>query len=305
MNHDSFIEETMLEFLDVKQKILEYMLQCDQQEIELQNKAKLENAIIVDQLIQIQEFNLNTIGKAMSNALSWIIAKLIEFKNLVIRAYSDMSKRMLYTITNIKIDYMNSRIIWYSDYELFCKVCDAMFYYVDGFKTVNAINNDTNMDSIKASLKLQLKSFNINNENTVEEFRNLVKRALVKREFRAKDIKFFSSVDNIKAFNDMVDKEIGMYSNLCDNLIKEYNEAKSYYDTTTRSDLANSEIDKYLLKQINDGMILIGLIKDMFFDLKLTYSNIIRDLNLGNNGYVEEYDLEPEYKEIMTELAII
>ena len=51
-------------------------------------------------------------------------------------------------------------------------------------------------------------------------------------------------------------------------------------------------------------MILIGLIKDMFFDLRATYSNIVKSLSLGNNGYVEnEYELDDEYKNIMNELS--
>ena len=305
MSHDYFIEETMLEFLEAKQKILEYMLQCDQKEIEIQNKAKLENTIIADDLVQLQEFNLDTIGKAMSNTVRWIIEKLQEYKNLVLSAYANMSKKMLYTITDIKIDYFNSRITWYSDYDLFCRTFDAMFYYVDGFKMINAINNDVRMDSIKSALKIRLKTFNVNNENIVEEFKNLAKRALEKREFRAKDIKFFSSVDNIKAYKDVIDKEIGIYSKLCDSLIKEYQEVGKYYDAPTRTDLANNEIDKYILKQINDGTILIGLLKDMFFDLQSTYSNIIKTLSLGNNGYVEnQYELEDEYKNIMNELGI-
>jgi len=304
MDHDSFIEETMLEFLEAKQKILEFMFECDQKEIEMQNKAKLENTIIVDELMQLQEFNLNTISKAMGSTLRWIIDKLREYKNLVLQAYANFSKKVLYNITDLKIDYMNTRIIWYANYELFCKVYDAMFYYIDGFKTVNAINNDTKLDSIKLALKSQLKSFNTNNENVVEEFKDLVKRSLIKREFRAKDINFFSSVENIKAFNDVIEKEINLYSGLCDNLIEEYKKASEYYDSSTRTDLANNEIDKYLLKQINDGTILIGLIKDMFFDLRATYANIVKSLSLGNKGYVEsEYELDDEYKNIMNELS--
>ena len=151
------LEQTLLDFLDAKQKIIEFMLSADEKEIILQKKALNENSIVADELMKLQEFNIAAVGNAIGETFKWLIARLVDFKNIMIKYMSVASKVIKINVAKLKIYTLNTEVEWYVNDREFANVYSLINRYVDNYKIIRSIRNASDINSFKAQIANDIK----------------------------------------------------------------------------------------------------------------------------------------------------